>query len=123
MSTVANVGTEENPRFAPAVTGSEITGDCAFKRNETYGFPLDLTELMARERGLTVDVAGFERLMEEQRARARQAQKKSTITVHHVVDFPTKFVGYDLLETNSKLFKIVEKAGGTSSGDKWAIVD
>ena len=42
-----------------------------------HGFPLDLTELMARERGLTVDTAGFETLMEEQRARARAAQKKS----------------------------------------------
>ena len=45
-----------------------------------YGFPLDLTELMARERGLTVDVAGFERLMEQQRERARKAQKKEEIS-------------------------------------------
>src|SRR5438445_6009227 len=61
--------------------------------------------------------------MEEQRERARKAQKKSTITVQHVVDFPTQFVGYKMLETNAKLFKIVEKAGGIGSGDKWAIVD
>ena len=46
-----------------------------------HGFPLDLTELMARERGLTVDTEGFETLMEEQRARARRAQKKSVIEV------------------------------------------
>jgi alanyl-tRNA synthetase len=123
MSTVANVGTEENPRFAPAVTGSEITGEFAFKLYDTYGFPLDLTQLMARERGLTVDVAGFERLMDEQRERGRKAQKKSAITVQHIVDFPTKFVGYKMLEADATLFKIVEKAGGMGSGDKWAVVD
>ena len=50
-----------------------------FKLYDTYGFPLDLTELMARERGLTVDMEGFDKLMEEQRARARAAQKKEVI--------------------------------------------
>src|SRR5437867_8945284 len=48
-----------------------IPGDFAFLLYDTYGFPLDLTELMARERGMAVDVAGFERLMDEQRQRAR----------------------------------------------------
>src|SRR5947208_3144680 len=58
-----------------------ISGEHAFALFDTYGFPLDLTELMARERGLTVDVAGFEKLMEEQRERARRAQKKEEISV------------------------------------------
>ncbi|MGB7839251.1 MAG: alanine--tRNA ligase, partial [Terrimicrobiaceae bacterium] len=53
-----------------------ILAEWAFELYDTYGFPLDLTELMARERGMTVDVPGFEKLMEEQRARARRAQKK-----------------------------------------------
>ena len=57
-----------------------ITGEFAFHLYDEQGFPLDLTELMARERGLTVDMAGFEKLMEEQRARARKAQKKEAIT-------------------------------------------
>jgi alanyl-tRNA synthetase len=100
-----------------------IKAGLAFRLYDTYGFPLDLTQLMARERGLTVDVTGFERLMEQQRERGRKAQKKSTITVQHIVDFPTEFVGYKTLKTDAKLFKIVEKAGGIGSGDKWAIVD
>ena len=98
-------------------------GDVAFELYDTYGFPLDLTELMAREQGFSVNVHRFEELMEQQRARARKAQKKAAITVQHIVDFPTKFVGYEVLETDSKLFKIVQKAGGIGSGDKWAIVD
>src|SRR5262249_41261518 len=80
-----------------------ISGEFAFKLYDTYGFPLDLTELMARERGLTVDVPGFEKLMEEQRARARKAQKKEEISVEEgeLVVEPTKFLGYDFLETES----------------------
>jgi len=80
-----------------------ISGDFAFKLYDTYGFPLDLTELMARERGLTVDVAGFEKLMDEQRDRARKAQKKEAISVEEgeLAVEPTKFLGYDFLETES----------------------
>src|SRR5207302_1970624 len=74
----------------------------AFKLYDTYGFPLDLTELMARERGLTVDVAGFEKLMEQQRERTRKAQKKEEIAVAGEIDAtPTKFLGYDFLETEA----------------------
>ena len=52
-----------------------ITGEDAFQLYDTYGFPIDLTQLMAQERGLKVDTAGFDKLMEQQRNRARAAQK------------------------------------------------
>jgi alanyl-tRNA synthetase len=80
-----------------------IAGEHAFALYDTYGFPLDLTELMARERGLTVDVAGFEKLMEGQRERARKAQKKEEISIEEgeLKAAPTKFLGYDFLETES----------------------
>lgn len=80
-----------------------LSGDFAFQLYDTYGFPLDLTELMARERGLTVDIAEFERLMGEQQARGRKAQKKQAITIEDgKLDLaPTQFLGYDFLETEA----------------------
>ncbi|HEU0207740.1 MAG TPA: alanine--tRNA ligase [Candidatus Udaeobacter sp.] len=80
-----------------------ISGEVAFKLYDTYGFPLDLTELMARERGFTVDIAEFESLMNQQRQRARHAQKKDDITVdaEELKAGPTKFLGYDFLETEA----------------------
>ena len=82
---------------------SSISGAFAFRLYDEQGFPLDLTELMARERGLTVDVGAFERLMEEQRERARKAQKKEKISIEEdqLQAAPTKFLGYDFLETES----------------------
>ena len=81
----------------------EISGQIAFKLYDTYGFPLDLTELMARERGLTVDVVGFEKLMDQQRERARKAQKKEEISIEEgeLKAAPTKFLGYDFLEAEA----------------------
>ncbi|HEY4414113.1 MAG TPA: alanine--tRNA ligase [Verrucomicrobiae bacterium] len=96
---------------------SIITGDFAFKLYDTFGFPLDLTELMARERGLTVDKAGFEKLMEEQRNRARAAQKKEVISLSQIeTTTPTKFVGYDHLAVEAKVLEVV------SLKDKTAVI-
>jgi alanyl-tRNA synthetase len=57
-----------------------ISGADAFELYDTYGFPLDLTQLMAREKNLNVDTAGFDNLMEQQRNRARAAQKTSSFS-------------------------------------------
>jgi alanyl-tRNA synthetase len=85
-----------------------FTGKFVFELYDTYGFPLDLTELMARERGLTVDTAGFKKLMEEQRARARAAQKKEVISLSQIeTTTPTKFVGYEKLEVQAKVLEVV----------------
>ncbi len=92
-------------------------GDDAFRLYDTYGFPLDLTELMATERGLTVDVAAFTQLMKEQKERSR-AGTSATVdaatsgdrtslsdpeTVVRVKEFaaghPAEFLGYDLTES------------------------
>jgi alanyl-tRNA synthetase len=78
--------------------GDQLAGTFAFKLYDTYGFPLDLTELMARESGLSVDVTGFESEMEEQRQRARQAHKSVDILVSEESEGAdaTEFTGYEL---------------------------
>ncbi len=93
---------------AGKISGKAFSGDFAFKLYDTFGFPLDLTELMARERGLSVDTAGFEKLMEEQRARARAAQKKEIVSVSSIdTSKPTNFVGFEKLTVEATVQEVV----------------
>jgi alanyl-tRNA synthetase len=80
-----------------------IPGEIVFELYDTYGFPPDLTQLIAKERGLEVDMIWFDKLLREQRERARKAQKKETINVEaeNLQAAPTKFLGYDFLETEA----------------------
>ena len=94
--------------FNEAATKGNITGAFAFKLYDEQGFPLDLTELMARERGLTVDTEGFNTLMEAQRARARAAQKKQVITLSEIeTTTPTVFTGYDSLTDTARVLEVL----------------
>jgi alanyl-tRNA synthetase len=98
-------------------SGTQLNGDFAFKLYDTYGFPLDLTELMARERGLTVDVGGFNSLMEAQRDRARKAQKREVIELSQIeTSTPTRFVGFDSLQVAAQVLEVV------SIKDKTAVI-
>jgi alanyl-tRNA synthetase len=76
---------------------SKIEGADAFQLYDTFGFPLDLTQLIAAERGLTVDTDGFNVEMEKQRQRARAAHKSTVITVNDEAaeGTATRFVGFD----------------------------
>ncbi|PAU93305.1 alanine--tRNA ligase [Aliifodinibius salipaludis] len=97
----------------------EISGEDAFKLHDTYGFPIDLTQLMARERGVEVDVEGFNKRMKEQKERARaagnfnvdQSSSKDWIAVTDTDDF--EFVGYDSLSAwgNIKMFRKEDDRG------------
>jgi len=92
----------------PLINATGVTGMFAFQLYDTYGFPLDLTELMAREGGLAVDVAGFDRLMQEQKARARSAQKKQVIELSQIeTTAPTRFVGYDALKAAGRVVEVI----------------
>ncbi len=91
----------------------EISGSDAFKLYDTYGFPLDMTQLLAAERSLTVDVAGFEAEMEKQRERGRAAQKKEIIVAATEGDAATDqkattFLGYTQTHAHAKLIEVVK---------------
>ncbi len=96
--------------FNQMIDGSEkVSGEDAFKLHDTYGFPIDLTELMARERGVEVDIRRFDELMEEQKARGRASGKfgmeevgtRLWNVVKKTGEF--EFVGYDELETETEV--------------------
>jgi len=91
--------------------GKEITGEQAFKLHDTYGFPLDLTIEIAEEKGLTVDVDGFNEAMAEQKKIARESRKDgSSWDSDTVYEFEnaekTEFVGYETLEADSVIVGI-----------------
>ena len=89
-----------------------ITGEEAFKLYDTFGFPLDLTKLVAQEKGLTVDEPGFEIEMQKQKTRSRSAAVLDTEDWIIVNDMPSsKFVGYDSLESTSKVVKYRKVTG------------
>ena len=102
-----------------------LDGETVFKLYDTFGFPLDLTADIARERGITVDFAGFEHAMEQQRERARAASK---FTMGKGLEFSgekTEFVGYDSLEQESRivaLYKEGSQVGEINAGDVAVIV-
>ena len=86
------------------VSNGKVSGDFAFLLYDTYGFPLDLTELLAREHHLSIDEAAFKARMEEQRTRARAAQKKEIISLAGLDEtHATRFLGFDSLETNASV--------------------
>ncbi|MBR4644336.1 MAG: alanine--tRNA ligase [Bacteroidaceae bacterium] len=93
---------------------SEIAGEKAFTLFDTYGFPLDLTELICRENGLTVDEAGFNVEMEKQKARARNAAQVEMGDWHIVSESQSEngeistFVGYDYTEYSCHIVKYRE---------------
>ncbi|MBA5707991.1 alanine--tRNA ligase [Pseudomonas fulva] len=87
--------------------GNVVPGDVVFKLYDTYGFPMDLTADIARERELTIDEAGFEREMEAQRERARSASAFGMDYNSLVkVDSATEFLGYEATEASARIIAL-----------------
>ena len=103
----------------------KLNGEHIFKLYDTYGFPYDLTADMARELGIDLDEAGFEREMEAQRARARAAQSFKANAQLPYDGQDTEFKGYSERQTESKvlaLYKDGEQVNELNEGDEGAIV-
>jgi alanyl-tRNA synthetase len=88
-----------------------ISGEEAFKLHDTYGFPVELTVELAEEKGLKVDLSGFEKEMEKQRERARQAgmaqdKKKDLLSLNLSAVPPTNFIGYDKANAETKIIAL-----------------
>lgn len=89
----------------PEQEGGVLSGEVAFQLYDTFGFPLDLTELILREHGMTVDVAGFSTEMEKQKQRARNAAAVETGDWTKVRDGEPEFTGYDETETETRILR------------------
>lgn len=110
---------------ALAKGGKTLDGEIIFKLYDTYGFPYDLTADMARELGIELDEAGFEREMEAQRARARAAQSFKANAQLPYDGQDTEFKGYSERQTESKvlaLYKDGEQVDELNEGDSGAVV-
>ncbi len=102
--------------------GGTLKGDVAFKLYDTFGFPLDLTQDVLRARDISVDTAGFEKSMDEQRAKARAAWAGSGDTADQAIWFDvrqkvgaTEFLGYDTERAEGKITAIIVDGKEVSS--------
>jgi len=109
-----------------SMQGSVIPGETVFRLYDTYGFPIDLTADIARERGLTLDVEGFERAMEGQRSRARAAsQFAADYSANLEVEGSSEFTGYERLDDATRitaLFRDGNAVEALASGESGIVV-
>ena len=91
-----------------AAGSNMLSGERAFTLFDTYGFPLDLTQLICREKGLAVDEEGFRTEMEKQKARARNAAQVEMGDWHILREGESRFVGYDFTEYTCHILKYRE---------------
>lgn len=103
-SEILSIGKEDAPGWNPP---TEFLGRFAFELYDTFGFPIDLTELLCAERGLVVNKEDFESLMEQQRERARAAQKTSVVRALDIsTEAVTEFSGFEDDEIEATVLEI-----------------
>ncbi len=112
-----DAGLERFENIVQELNGAKvISGDKVFQLYDTYGFPPDLTGILAEEKGLSIDEAGFEKCMEEQKARARANMKQGINTMGtegwtQYSEVSTEFVGYELATCETKIARFREDKG------------
>jgi len=97
-----------------------LAGDRAFELFDTYGFPIDLTQLIAREQKMDVDMKGFEAELQKQKERSRAATAVTTGDWVEIGKGETEFIGYDELHTTAKILRYRKVSG--KGGDQFQIV-
>ena len=103
---VGDEGVSDNTR-GRVCSPKTLSGDIAFELYDTFGFPIDLTELVCAERGLTVDMPRFEELMEQQQERSRAARQTSVVRALDIsTEAVTEFLGFDSDETEATILEI-----------------
>ncbi|MBU1577559.1 MAG: alanine--tRNA ligase [Candidatus Edwardsbacteria bacterium] len=126
VSTIA-VGLTKLLESAAAITlpnDKSIPGEVLFKLYDTFGFPIDLAQEIATEQGLTLDLDGFNKALEQQKERARAARGEVSYSVQKSVDYPSCiFVGYNNLEQKSKVTGIFIKELAIDQAEKGRKVD
>jgi alanyl-tRNA synthetase len=101
--------------------GAMIAGSAAFELYDTYGFPIDLTRLIASEQGLQVDEAGFETEMKQQKERSRAATTVDAGDWIVLKEGTNQFIGYEQLETNAQLLKYRKVTAKGKEGYQWVL--
>jgi len=125
---VADVLKQEEERFAETLENgmavlesalasgeSLLDGDTVFRLYDTFGFPVDLTADICRERGVRIDMAGFEAAMEEQRSRARAASKFAMAADLEYSGGKTEFRGYDTLKVPARVVALYMEGAATKA--------
>jgi len=113
-----NQGMELLEKELKEFSGNTIPGNLLFKLYDTYGFPIDLTADIARERNLEIDQAGFDAEMEQQQKRSRASGKFDSAETSNIVSKKKSvFVGYDRLENNSLIIEIFNEGSNTEKLD------
>ena len=104
-----------------SASAGTIAGAAAFELYDTYGFPIDLTRLIASEKGLTVDEKGFEDEMKKQKDRSRAATAVDAADWVVVQEGANQFVGYDSLETNTNVLKYRKVTAKGKEAYQWIL--
>ncbi len=104
-----------------SASAGTIAGAAAFELYDTYGFPIDLTRLIASEKGLTVDEKGFEDEMKKQKDRSRAATAVDAADWVVVQEGANQFVGYDSLETNTNVLKYRKVSAKGKEAYQWIL--
>ncbi|TDT65604.1 alanine--tRNA ligase [Frigoribacterium sp. PhB116] len=113
-TSILDIAVEDTKDKAGAGTAPRLAGDTAFLLHDTFGFPIDLTLEIAEESGLTVDREAFDRLMSEQRARAKADAKSRKVALADLSVYSafraqgeTVFTGYDVLDTETRVLGLI----------------